>query len=405
MRVLICNNGPWGTGSATVVDGVAEELIAQGHQVKIIFPDSGFETPDARRYYGRPDLYHILRFPMRVNGYRFYTFPLIITDPHPRNYHGAWTYSQLSDDQIEAYFEMWKRVIGEVAAEFQPDIVECQHIWATDQATMRLGLPFVSVAHHSDQMGFRYDERMRRYVEVSAPAARAILAVSERVRQEVIELYPVDPQKVHVVPNGYNHRVFYPRAVSRDAVLDRHLLPLTDLPIVTFAGRLSLTKGVDILLEANRLLQRRCPVLMVLCGAGDPADLPVAEGGLENTVFLGHQPPELLADWHNLATVSVMPSRSEGFGISALEAMGCGTPVVGTPTGSLDQLATRLVPVGGAGELAEAIEELVKMAEDERLALRTQVAAEAAKFSWKAVVDQRLAYYQEPKLLFQRPAA
>jgi glycosyltransferase involved in cell wall biosynthesis len=394
MRVLMCNNGPWGTGSATVVDGVAQELLAQGHQVKIIFPDTGFNTPDARRYYGRPDLYHILRFPRRVNGYKFYTFPLIITDPHPRNYRNAWTYSQLTDDQLEAFFEMWKRVISEVAADFQPDIVECEHIWATDQATMRLGLPFVSVAHHSDQMGFRYDERMRRYVEVSAPAARAILAVSERVRREVIELYPVDAKKVHVVPNGYNQRVFHPKTVSRRALLARHRVPLTDLPIVTFAGRLSLTKGVDILLEANRRLQRRRPVLLVVCGAGDLADLPVAEGGLENTVFLGHQPPEVLADWHNVAAASVMPSRSEGFGISALEAMGCGAPIVGTPTGSLDQLATRLVPVGDPEVLAGAIEELIEMDDDERSALRCRVAAQAAVFSWKAVVEQRLTYYR-----------
>ncbi len=51
MKILFTNTGPWGTGSATVVDGVMNDLIQRGHQVQVIFPDSGFKSPDFYRYY------------------------------------------------------------------------------------------------------------------------------------------------------------------------------------------------------------------------------------------------------------------------------------------------------------------------------------------------------------------
>ena len=54
MRILFTNTGPWGTGSATVVDTLSLELMRQGHEVKIFFPDCHFESMDMDKYYGNP---------------------------------------------------------------------------------------------------------------------------------------------------------------------------------------------------------------------------------------------------------------------------------------------------------------------------------------------------------------
>lgn len=72
MRILFTITGPWGTGAATVVDGVAKELLRLGHEVKILFPDLGLPSLDAERYYGNASLYHIIKFPLKALKSRAY---------------------------------------------------------------------------------------------------------------------------------------------------------------------------------------------------------------------------------------------------------------------------------------------------------------------------------------------
>ena len=58
-----------------------------------------------------------------------YTFPLIITDPHPRNFRHAWTFKNLDEPQLLLYLQEFKRRIENVIQSFQPDVIECQHLW------------------------------------------------------------------------------------------------------------------------------------------------------------------------------------------------------------------------------------------------------------------------------------
>ena len=204
MKVLFTNTGPWGTGSATVVNGVMNELIRKGHQARVIFPDSGFESPDFDRYYDHPDRFCILEFPTTINGEELYTFPLIITDPHPRNFPHAWTFKDLTLAQLRAYMDYYGELTERVIHEFQPDVIECQHIWIMDYVLGKKGYNYISVAHHSDQLGFRYDRRMRKYARRAARHASYIFAISDSVRKEVLSLYPVEPERVLMLPNGYD---------------------------------------------------------------------------------------------------------------------------------------------------------------------------------------------------------
>jgi len=236
VRVLFTNTGPWGTGSATVVNGVMNELIRKGHEVRVIFPDSGFESPDFNRYYENPDRFSILKFPVTYNGEHLYTFPLIITDPHPRNFRHAWTFRDLSQSQLQAYMDYYGELTEKVIREFQPDVIECQHIWVMDYVLGKKGHKYISVAHHSDQLGFRYDRRMRRYARRAARHASCIIAISESVKEEVLELYPVDPERVAVLPNGYDQRVFYRDEVDRLELLARFGLErYQNTPIITLS--------------------------------------------------------------------------------------------------------------------------------------------------------------------------
>ncbi|MEA1946286.1 MAG: glycosyltransferase family 4 protein [Thermodesulfobacteriota bacterium] len=405
MKILFTNTGPWGTGSATVVDALGLELMRRGHQVKIFFPDCHFESMDMDKYYKNPEVYQIWDFPIQKRGIELYTFPLIITDPHPRNYHHAWTFKKMDEDQFRLYMHEFRRHIKRIVESFKPDIIECQHIWAMDHVIMELGYPYISAAHHSDQMGFRYDPGMREYAISASRNAQYIFAISEHVREEVLDLYPVDPEKVVVIGNGYNQETFKPQQVDRSALLRQfHINMPDDVPIITFAGKLSKTKGVDILLLANRLVQEDQEVHFLLFGSGELEDaLDKDKYDLycqDNVHILGHQTFEILSQFHNIAHSSILPSRSEGFGIAALEAMGCGTPVVVTRTGGPDKFAVGdIVEKENPKQLADAILRMLSLSDGEYKGMRDKAHKVALQFSWTSVVETRLHYYE---LLRQR---
>lgn len=407
MRVLITNTGPWGTGSGTVADGVMQELIKRGHEVLAFFPDSGLHGPGYEQYYGQPDLYHIVPFPVTYKGIYLYTFPLIIPDPNPRNFKGAWTFQDLSQSEFFVNFSYIREEMAKTLAEFCPDVVECQHIWAFDHIVGDLGYNYVSVAHHSDQMGFQNDSRMRFYAKESAKKASYIFSISDFVRLEVMDLYKVDPEKVITITNGYDQSVFYSFNVDRLKVLSEFgLSGFENLPVITFCGKISHTKGIDILLQANTTIQREKRVLLLIMGCGDLESFSQEEREkfcLENVVLLGHRSPQDLALLHNIAHVSVLPSRSEGFGISALEAMGCAIPVVTTHVGGLPSFVVgEMVEPKNPEALAASILKLMELPEKVYKELCKHAFETARRYSWSSIVDKRIPYYEKVARLNQK---
>lgn len=403
MRVLFTMTGSWGTGSGTVVEAVVRHLAAMGHEVGVLYPQTrgapvlrGAHAPEARHF--------IWEFPLEGEAAALYTFPLMIPDPNPTNFDDAWTFRDLDLEQLDLYIASFQDRLREVVEVFRPDVIECQHLWTMPYAVAETGLPFVVAAHHSDQMGFRYDARIRPYAARAAHAAASIFALTESNRAEIVELYGVPEAKVVTLGNGYDKEVFRPVEVDRAALLGRFGLAIPEAaPLVTFAGKLSKTKGVDVLYAANRHLQAAyadpatAPHL-ILFGTGsldDVLDGAPAQYSHERVHLLGHQPYEVVRDFHNVARLSVMPSRTEGFGLAALEAMGCGLPLVVTRIGAADTFAVGEVVLPEDPEaLAEAMLNLLRLPESEYEALRAEVLARAATFSWEAITRRRLSLYE-----------
>ena len=402
VKVLLTNTGPWGTGSAMVAEAVLRELRHRGHRALLFFPDAQFQTRDKNRYYSKPDLYRVWRFPVEADGKVLPTFPLMITDPNPRNFPGAPTFRDLSEELLAFYFQQARRELEQVIDWLRPDIVECQHLWSMGHLLGEIGLPYVVVAHHSDQMGYRYDARMRPYANQAARSARWIFAISQFVQQEVLELYPgVDPEKVVILENGYNQRIFHPQQASRARVLRKlGVADVPGLPIISFSGKISRTKGVDILLRANRLVQQERKALLLILGTGrleDEFSLEErAQFHLENVHVVGHHRQTVLAKLHNLATVSVIPSRTEGFGIAALEAMGCGAPMVATRSGGPESFVVgETVPVDDVEALASALLKILSLRPRAAKELRHAAFQKALRYSWNRIVTRRLRYFRQ----------
>jgi D-inositol-3-phosphate glycosyltransferase len=241
----------------------------------------------------------------------------------------------------------------------------------------------------------------------------AIVAASEIERGELRDLYGADPATVQVIPCGVDPTLFRP---IRQADARERLGRDQCERIVLFVGRIEQIKGIDVLLRALGLLFFRRPdlrsdvCLLVVGGALDPGDdAPETEKILElrrlvhehrmeaNVNFVGSLDQETLALYYAAADVCAVPSLSESFGLVALEAMACGTPVVGTRVGGLQTLiedgeSGLLVPAGDYQALAEAIAQVLS---DHRL--RTHLAHgardRAEHFTWQSVGEKIVGLY------------
>lgn len=399
MRILQTMTGPPGTGSGTVALAVHAELLRQGHEAHLFYPD----VPADPAKPADPG-HHVWPFPVEGPGadgtIRLATFPKMIPDPHPREVGESLTAKSLSPEALDLYLRAAQEALAAVAGKLRPDVLECHHLWSVTWAAAELGLPYIAVPHGSDQMGYRYDPRFRPWADRAARDAAFVLPLSDHVRREVIELYPVDPGRVLVTPPGYDAEIFRPAPPQPERVLEG--FGIADdgrpMPLVSFSGKISHTKGVDILLTANRIVQQRHPCRLVVAGTGS---LEVAfepevrrRFHLENVHLVGHVDHPTLARLHNASAVSVAPSREEGFGVAALEAMGCGCPVVASRVGGLPEfIVGALVPPDDANALAEALLMVLERPAEEARELRRTVHARAREYSWPRLVERRLEIY------------
>lgn len=239
-------------------------------------------------------------------------------------------------------------------------------------------------------------------------AAHRLVANTVDEARELIELYAAEPARVSVVPPGVDLATFTPG--DRRAARQRLGLP-TDGDLLLFVGRIQPLKAPDILVRAAHELiardpsRRACLHVAVLGGRSGrglahPHDLEeLAAGlGIDDIVrFVKPVDRPILADWYRAADLVVVPSYSESFGLVAIEAQACGTPVVAARVGGLP------TAVGDAGVLVDghvvpqwtdAIEGLLRDPA-RRAVLSERAVAHASQFGWSATTDRLLDVYRQ----------
>lgn len=272
--------------------------------------------------------------------------------------------------------------------------------WLSGQAGHRLkhelDLPLVSTFHTLARVKAEAAEEepaRRASVEADIVACSdALLVSSKEEGADLVRLYGADPSRIEVVAPGIDHAFFAPG----DQTQARRALGLpADVPVLLFAGRIQPLKGLPVAIRAAALVADA--VLAVVGGPSGPdgeaevrrAHELVARLGIsDRVVFVAPQPHELLSTWYRAADACLVPSRSESFGLVALEAAACGTPVVAAAVGGLrtlveDGVTGFLVESRDPGDYAAAVERLL----GDRWAA-TEMAAEAATrardFTWSA---------------------
>ncbi|MBP1326509.1 D-inositol-3-phosphate glycosyltransferase [Leucobacter exalbidus] len=238
-----------------------------------------------------------------------------------------------------------------------------------------------------------------------ASEADLIIAVSEAERQTVIDRLGGDPDQIRVVPLGVDTELFYP-CVTTVCAEQRDWLKRGGRPEVIVVGRLHPLKGFDLIIEAIALMPAETRPVLRLVGAPPPDGDEYAQGlheavarhgMLSTTAFDGALRRSELAERIRAATIMVVPSHSETFGLVALEAAASGVPVIARATGGLREAVidgTTGVLVTGDDPQVWATEVANLLGDAERLERMGAAAREhAVNSSWIASGERLVEAY------------
>ena len=277
---------------------------------------------------------------------------LVVVEPGFRVHHvTAGPATALTRDDLPRYINEFTDA---VAASFRctgtPDAIHANY-WLSGLAGHRLkhelNIPLLMTFHTLERVkahAFEAESDERAHQEAAIFAcADAVLASCDVEAEQFVRFYNATPSRVHVVPLGVEHAFFAPghRPQARRALgID------PDATLLLFVGRLQALKGVDLALETliEMRVRGRDALLAIVGGpsGSDGGDTlrelhdRVAEAGvIGNVSFVAPQAHQLLSTWMRAADVTLVPSRSESFGLVALESSACGTPVVASDVGGL----------------------------------------------------------------------
>ncbi|GAA2818789.1 D-inositol-3-phosphate glycosyltransferase [Saccharopolyspora taberi] len=306
------------------------------------------------------------------------------------------------------------------------DVVH-SHYWLSGQvgwlARQRWGVPLVHTAHtlakvkNASLAAGDTPEPMVRVVgeEQVVAGADRLVANTEFEAAELVGRYDADPDAVDTIPPGVDLDRFTPG--DQAAARARLNLP-ADAVVLGFVGRIQPLKAPDVLLKAAAELLARTPSLrdrLVVLVVGGPSGTGLerprvlqdlaADLGISDVVrFLPPQRGDDLAAVYRAVDVLAVPSYNESFGLVALEAQACGTPVVAAAVGGLpvavgDGVSGVLVPGHGTGQWADALGSLVQNPR-RRAELAAGTTAHAARFSWERTAEALLDTYARAKMAF-----
>jgi D-inositol-3-phosphate glycosyltransferase len=240
--------------------------------------------------------------------------------------------------------------------------------------------------------------------------ADRLVAATPAEAAQLVGLYRADAGRIRVVPPGVDHALFFPRPRAEASAR----LHLSGARLLLFVGRLQMHKGPDVAVRTLAEVVARDPdatgdVVLAIVGGPSGSDhgaevarlmeLASALGVGERVMLFPPQPQSRLGDFYAAAEIVLVPSRSESFGLVALEAQACGTPVVATAVGGLryavvDGATGFLVEGHDPGDHAERVLELLR--DRRRAASMGRAGVEhSMRFSWDATAGGILGIYRE----------
>ncbi len=291
---------------------------------------------------------------------------------------------------------------AKVASHYGSDLVHA-HDWlcfpAGSTASSVLGVPLINHVHATefDRSGGGYANPAVFSIEKSGMEnADAVIAVSNFTKNLLSKHYGTADSKVAVVHNGVNSDDF-----SGSDVSDL-LKPLKDVgyKLVLYAGRLTLQKGVDYFLKsAQTVLEYQPKTVFMIVGSGDMENqlvkMTVELGISDRVLFAGFLRGEQLKSAFKAADVFVMPSVSEPFGITALESVACGTPVIISKQSGVSEAVIHVLKTDfwDTDQMSNQILSVINYP-SLKTSLREQGSIEVKKNNWESAAAKTIKVYQ-----------
>jgi len=293
--------------------------------------------------------------------------------------------------------ENYTRRAGRIASKENYDIIHA-HEWMTFQAGIaakkQSGKPLVLHVHATefDRVGDNVNQSIHRIEKEGMEVADSIITVSNYTKDLIVKHYGISPEKINVIHNATDFE---------NIILKEKYGIQKDSRIVLFLGRITFQKGPEYFLHAAKKIletEKDSNIRFIMAGSGDMKSYIVekaAEMGIaDKFLFTGFISDEDVKKIYKIADVYVMPSVSEPFGITALEAIKSGVPVIVSKNSGVTELVRHCLKADfwDVNEMSDKILALLKH-DILHSHLKEMGMEEVNKISWDASADKCIGIY------------
>jgi glycosyltransferase involved in cell wall biosynthesis len=398
--LLTYRGNPTCGGQGVYIKHLSKALVDIGHNVDVIsgppYPhldaEVGLIKMPSLDLYNPDHLFRPEKIGDLINPLNMYEFLNVCTGSFPELFtFGERVYSYLKkrtikydivhDNQCLSYG------IGRLAEKIMPTVVTIHHPITVDQQEDYK----VARTLYQKYRVFRWYSFIRMQLKVAKKFSH-IITVSQFTKKDIAKEFSLDENKFRVVHNGINNEFFYPKQNG----------PRPENSIIVTNSADTPLKGLNFLLEAVAQIRKKQPIKLTVIGQ------PKKNGIVENLVskldiadivhFTGRIDNEEFAGYYAKATIAVVPSLYEGFGIPAAEAMACGVPLITTSGGALPEVvgdAGIIVPPADAGALADSITYLFSHSGERKKYAQAGLTRVNSIFSWTKAAQEVAEVYRE----------
>ena len=251
-------------------------------------------------------------------------FPVVgMSDVMP---YESFIFSNLTEDKLEKYIEVFRNKIIKTVKEFNPDIIFTNHLYIMTSivASLNLNCKIFAFCHGTDLRQLYKNDVHKELICNNIPKLDGIFCLSEKQKGEIVEVFNFNKDKVYVIGGGYDLEFYYD---DKEKIYDRN----SKIKLI-YAGKFSRAKGIIYLLKAFEKIKDKYNVELILAGNGTGEEykeiIKFSEKLSDKVKLYGYMSKKEISDLFRSCDIFIMPSFYEGLSLVTIEAIACGLKVV-----------------------------------------------------------------------------